>query len=96
MTQRARASRFSHEVSLGKSFSPRVAALSAIEGWLDERGTMGGDDYHARLGSLIDEADRAEDAADERALAEDAHGSRSTSPVLKRRSDALKGFVATR
>ena len=71
----------------------RVSALSVIEGWLDERGTMGGDDYHARLGSLIDEADRAEDAADERALAEDASRSRLTSPVLERRSDALKGFT---
>ena len=54
---------------------------------------MGGDGYHARLGSLVDEADPAEDAADERALAEDAPGSRSTSPVLERRSDALKGFT---
>ena len=76
-----------------KSFFPASRVLSVIEGWLDKRGTMGGDDYHARLGSLLDEADRAEDAADERALAEDAPGSRSTSPVLERRSDALKGFT---
>ncbi len=65
-------------------------ALSGVEGWLDERGTMGDDDYHARLGSLVDEADRAEDAAQERALAKDAHGSHSTSPVIELRSDALK------
>ncbi len=38
-------------------------------------------------------SNRAEDSADERALAKDAPGSRSTSPVLERRSDALKGFT---
>ena len=82
--------------SNGRIFS-RVAvaapALSVIEGWLDERGTMGDDDYHTQLGSLVDEADRAKDAADERALAKDAPGLRSTSPVLERRRDALKGFT---
>ena len=29
---------------------------------------MGDDDYHARLGSLVDEADRAEDAASRESL----------------------------
>jgi hypothetical protein len=53
---------------------------------------MGGNDDHARLGSLVDEPDRVEDSAEKRALADDAPGSRSTSPVLERRSDALKGF----
>ena len=54
---------------------------------------MGGNNYHAQLGSLVDNADCAEDAADERALAKDAPGPRSTAPVLERRSDALKGFT---
>ena len=75
--------------TVNKRIFPASRRFWSSRGWLDERGTMGGDDYHARLGSLIDEADRAEDAADERALAEDAPGSRSTSPVLERRSDAL-------